>query len=382
MAQNLAATKLAAQVLLTGPFQTLNHTEVFVKKPNALVGLLSKQMTNIRPVMSVTNKNACQGYQAAFAKLDSETLPTIGTSATNVTCVIPAGQAMETKIVSFAKDIYSNGVEEYDNDDLCADVYQDKLEVLVAQLILAASHKRAMALNGTIIARINSNVQVATYATDIGTISGGTIYVADLDKWKPKNIGTDLLPFFDEMAEHNGLPDDYIILAGSILRTAETTVDYIRANADQAGEGRAFDTYAEKMVLDGRGMSDAGLGLNVYLIDPRVYAFAMNNVEGNTPRRDNTPENTLHYSMPLIYAAGGVKGTNNIQVNTVMYRSGGQMVEARIDFREQVTCQTGNTDGSTGELTRMQSILNGIFALAPTDGGSRTGILKIQKGTP
>ncbi len=381
MAQNLTATKYAAQVLLTEPFQAKLYTDVFVKTPNALVGLLDKQRSNVRPIMDVTNAKRCQGYEAAFAKIDSETLPTIATSATNVACVIPAGEAMTSKKVTFTKDIYANGVEEYD-DNVCADIYQDRLDMLVADLLLAASHKRVMALNGMAIARINTNVQVATYASDVGTISGGTVYIADLDLWKPQNLSTSLLPYFDDIAIHNGLPDDYIILGGSILGTTETTTDYIRANDDQAGEGRAFDAYADKMVIDRRGMLDAGLSENVFLIDPRVYGFALNSIYDNTPMQSNDANNTVKFSMPLVYAAGGVQGTNAMQVNTLMYWSGGQMVEARLDFRQQVTCATGNTDGYTYDITRMESILNGIMAFAPNDGGARTGIVKIQRGTP
>ena len=381
MAQNLTATKYAAQVLLTQPFQAKLYTEVFVKSPNALVGLLDKQRSNVRPIMDVTNAKMCQGYEAAFVKIDTETLPTIATTATNVACVNPAGVAMTSKKVVFAKDIFSNGIEEYD-DNVCADIYQNDLNLLVAELLLAASHKRVMALNGMAIARINTNVQVATYASDVGTISGGTVYISDLDLWSPKNISTSLLPYFDDIAIQNGLPDDYIILGGSILGTAQTTVDYIRANDDQAGEGRAFDAYADKMIIDRRGMVDAGFSENVFLIDPRVYGFALNNIYDAVPTEGRDSLNTVKYSMPMVYAAGGVQGTNGIQVNTLMYRSGGQMVEARLDFREQVVCTVANTDGYTFDTTRMESILNGIMAFAPNDGGARTGIVKIQRGTP
>ncbi len=375
MAQSLTATKYAAQVLLTQPFQANLHTDVFVKKPHALVGLLEKQRSNVRPIMDTTNAKMCQGYEAAFDKIDSETLPTIATSATNVACVIPAGDAMTTDKVVFTKDIYSNGVETYDTNT-CADVYQSDLPMLVANLILAASHKRAMALNGVAIARINTNVQVATYASDIGTISAGTVYISDLDVWKPKNLATDLLPYLDDIALHNGLPDDYIILGGSILGNSKSTVDYIRRNLDQAGEGAAMDAYADRMVIDRRGMVDAGFGENLFLIDPRVYGFALNNIYDNAPFQNKDANNTVQYSMPLVYAGDGG------QVNTLMYRSGGQLVEARIDFREQVTCKTANTDGYVFYETNMESILNGIMAFAPNDGGARTGIVKIQRGTP
>ena len=379
MAQTLAATRYAAQTMLTNVFTAMYYTDALEKQPNALIGLIDKQLSNVRPIMDTLNPNMCNGFEAAFQKVDSETLPTITSTASAKACVIPAGRAMTTDKIAFTKDLYVDDTMTY-NDNLCSDLFT--LPMLVANLMLVSSHLRVMALNAEIIDRVNTNAQTATYPSAIGTISAGTVYIPDLDTWKPENFGTKLLPYLEDIAIHEGLADDFIILGGSVLGLTKTTTDYIRMNDNQRAEGAILDDWADRMVIDRRGMADASLSENIYLIDRRAYGLALTNVFSPSVTETRDANNTVRYSTPLMYATKGANGSNEYMVNQLTYKSGGQTVQARVDFEEQVACATGGYDNRTTLTTNVRSILEGIIAFAPNDGLSRTGIVKIQRGTP
>lgn len=239
-----------------------------------------------------------------------------------------------------------------------------------------------MAVNGEVISRVNTNKQTATYASDVGTISAGDVYISDLDLWKPKNMGTDLLPYFDDIAAHNNLPDDYLILGGSILANALNVTDYTRLNDNERAEGAIIDAYADRLIIDRRGMADATLSENVFLIDPRVYGFFQDWNYGDTVRETGDENNTKEFSMPLMYATQGLKGTGKV-VQQFTYRNGGAVVPAWMDFRHQIVCNSGGaSNGYPSEVNRFQRFLQAAFLLAPADGSGRTGIVKIQRGTP
>ena len=77
MAQNLTVLKYAAQAQLQDTFTATLYTDVYVKAPNTLVGLLDKQRSNIRPVMDSTNTKKCNGYEIdgyTHRKCDNVTL--------------------------------------------------------------------------------------------------------------------------------------------------------------------------------------------------------------------------------------------------------------------------------------------------------------------
>ena len=382
MAQDFSNnSKFAIQAMLEETFDAQLYTGVFTKSPNALVGLAEKQTARVNPIRSANNKMTCEGYEAHFMKIDSETLPTLSGTAVNARCTIPTGEAMTGNKVTYSKDIFNVDSAEYD-DGLCGTVFQgDELRVR-AELMMALMHKTLMAVNGEVISRVNTNKQTATYASDVGTISGGDVFISDLDLWKPKNIGTELMPYFDDIAAHNNLPDDYLILGGSILANAANVTDYTRLNDNERAEGAIISAYADRLIIDRRGMADASLSESLFLIDPRVYGFFQDWNYDATVAETGDENNTKEFSMPLMYAVQGNKGTGK-QVRQFQYANGGQLVDAWMDFRHQIVCNSGGaSNGYPSAINRFQRFLQAAFLLAPADGSGRTGIIKVTRGTP
>jgi hypothetical protein len=368
-----------AQYQLETVFSAELYDTIFVNAPNALVGLLAKQQSNVEAIKANNSEKSCVGYQAHFAFLDSVTLPTLSSTAVTATCLIGNGDAMTGNKVTYNKDIFSVNEWQYDGG-LCSTVFE--LAMVVAKAQISVLHKAAMALNAEVIDRVNTNIQVATYPSDIGTISGGVVYISDLDLWKPKNAGSDLMPYFDDIAAHEGLPSDYIILAGSALSVAIKTANFIQVNDNEAAEQAVFSAYGDRIVIDREGMQAAGFGDNVFLIDPRVYGFMMHSEYDASVQAVNDQNNTMKWSVPFSYVSGGKMGAGK-QVNQLMYNSAAGMVPARIDLRQQITCNAGGAgNGRPSEISKLQEMLQAAFLFAPANGSGRTNIVKIEKGTP
>lgn len=385
MAQNFSNNTLfAAQDLLDQTFRFAHtYTTTFDKTPDTIVGLAANQTANVSPIWANDNHRICRGYEAHFTYIDSQTEPTLSNTAVTAGCTIGTGKAMTGNHVDYSRDIFGVDTFEYDTA-LCGTIYakmDNPLAALFRDLSIAATHQNMMALNAEAISRIDTNVQTPTYASSIGTISGNTIYISDLNKWDAKNFGSDLMPYFDDIADQNNLAGNYIILGGSVLGIAARTSGFIRVNDNQRSEGLVFDTYGDRLVVDRKGFTAAGLGENIYLIDPNVYAAYVQNMYPQSVENVMDDKNTRRFSVPLRYA---VKGMNNeLQTRQFTFANNGQMQNAFIDLRLQTVCNEGGySDGHPSENDRMQTLLGGAMLFSPANGTGKTGIIKIQRGTP
>lgn len=387
MAQNFTNNTLnAIQALSTDVFRARYWTPLFRDVPKTLIGLARQQTATVSPIIDANSSaGGCSGYEAHFMKLDSTVLPTIANTATTVPCTIGAGKAMTGNHADYGPDISSVTPYEYDTNKLCDTVFKNveggALAYLMRELTLAAGHTHTMALNGEVISRINTNKQVATYASSVGSITGGDVYISNLDLWKPKNLGSDLMPYLNDIAQGNGLPSNYLVIGGSDLAVALGVSGFIALNDNQRSENAVFNSFGDRLIIDESGMQAASLANSLFLVDPNAYGMYLHNEYGEQVENTLDANNTRTFSLPLQYVTNGRDGGR--EAVTLQYANGGVLNPARVDFRLQTNCnQGGGRFGRTSNLNNLQSIMEGAFLFAPNDSTGHTGIIKVTKGTP
>ena len=380
--QNLTASQLyAIQAQLAQTFDaTLYEESIFQKTPNTLVGLAEKQTARLTPIRNVNNGNQCEGYEAHFLYQSDGSTYTISGTAVNQSCTIGEGEALTSADTTFSNNWYSVVPENYRDTD-CNNLYRNDDVLLRATLLIKSMHKTAISLNQAVITSLNTNKQTATYSSDVGVISGGDVYISDLNLWKPKSFGSELLPYFDDIAEHEGLPEDYLIVGGSILANAARVTDFTRLNSEEVAEGAIMDEYADKMIVDRRGFLDASLSESLFLVDPRVYGIYTNSIFGKEMVPSDDQNNTVEFSLPFQYIANGNRGTG-ASLRNFMFRDSGIMTNARLDFRHQKVCIGYNSEGYRIYQYKFERTLTGAMLMAPDNGTGRKGIVKITRGTP
>lgn len=367
------------QAMLMDTFRAKNYTPVFKEVPSTVVGLAMRQTATLSPIIAANNDRNCAGYEGHFMNIDSRTLPTFSDTAVTAACTITGGDGMTGNHVDFAPDIFAVTPYQYDSH-LCNTVFNE--QEVVRELVIAAMHKHMMAFNAESITRINTNKQTATYASDIGTISGGDVYISDLSRWSAKNIGSDLMPYLDDIAHGNNLPQNYLILGGSQLAVAAGTAQYIGLNDNERSELAAFQAYGDRLIIDQQGMANASLRDSIFLIDPNVYGIYVHNQYDTNRVNTGDTNNTQVFSLPLTYVANGKDG-GNMQVEQFSWSNGGQMTPARVDFRAQINCnENGGRQGRPSFLNNLQAIFEAAMLFAPANGTGQTGIIKVTRGTP
>ena len=349
--------------------------KIFANTPVTAAAVMANQTANLVPVMDNTG-NVCTGLKVYYPLMDDETIGSISNVPVTSDCQIDGQYTASTAVKEYNLNVFEKrSFKVSDNDCDNHFDFQDR----VAFGLVTEMQKFALSLNNYVIAFCDTNKATPVNANlpDGVTVVNNEYTITGADYWTGIESAK-IMPVFDQLAQINGLPDNYYIISGKALQQA---YNYSADRALNDNERSYAQTFRGKdIVFDTKNLDPIIQDDCVYLVDPNVFASYFYRKYPAAPeapieRRDDL--NTTEFALPLDFFSQYQNGNTNRA--TLQFMNNMAPEDVYVNVRYQYRCGAEDPNGFKTYEHNWELQLAGMIDLIPRSNNEITGIIRVNK---